>query len=90
MIEDSKDLQWTDKALIKVKDSLECKYSFDNVCEALLLKGIGLKSFKAHANNYPFDRKQYLPGLVDNLRSRLITDQESALLEQFATLCHKR
>ena len=50
LIKDSEHLQWTARTLIKIKDSLECKYSFDDVCEVPLFKGIGLNSFKSRTN----------------------------------------
>ena len=83
LIVPSEQLQWTVNALIKIKDSLERKYSFDNVSEAPLFKGIQLQSFQFRKSYHSFDRKQFLQGLIDNLRSRMITHQESVFLEQF-------
>ena len=82
-------LYWTVNALVKIKESVEAKYQFTNVCDSseVDFKGVELNSFQSRNGYRSFDRKQFLQGLIDNLQRRLIDSSEKVLLDQVESLC---
>ena len=79
-------VKWTVNALVKIKDSLETKYTFDSISNSPVFKGINLKSFNSRHGYLSFKHCQFLQGLIDNMKSRLITDSEAGLLHDIEAL----
>ena len=80
-IEASNYIRWTINALEKIKGSLDTKYSFKVlISDSPVVKGINLQSFQSRHGYTSFNHGQFLQGLIDNMKSRLINNFEASLL----------
>ena len=91
LLKASDNLEWTINALGKIKDSLETKYEFKTIYDfSADFKGVELKPFQSRNGYNPFNRKQFLQGLIDNLQRRMIDSSEEILLNQIESLCPEK
>ena len=81
IIKASNYIRWTINALEKIKGSLDTKYSFKVlISDSPVFKGTNLQSFQSRHGYTSFNDGQFLQGLIDNMKSRLINNSEASFL----------
>ena len=74
-------IRWTINAQEKIKGSLDTKLSFKVlISDSPVFKGINLQSFQSRRGYTSFNHGQFLQGLVDSMKSRLINNSEASFL----------
>ena len=81
IIKASNYIRWTINAMEKITGSLDTKDSFKVlISDSPVFKGISLQSFQSRHGYTSLNHGQFLQGLIDNMKSRLINNSEASFL----------